>query len=103
ITLNKKGGFLVRLGEILKRAEFAEHVRTLNDSFIAGWKDAFPTAEAPTWSLADIEYIAGDFQLTFRRNDHPQEGDTPDQVMFGATCIVIRWQKPLDEQFKALR
>jgi hypothetical protein len=103
ITLNKKGGFLLRLGELLATRELSEQARALNESFVAGWKDAFPTAEAPSWSLSDIEYIAGDFQLTFRRNEHPQENDHPDQVMFGATCAVIRWQKPLDGQIDALR
>jgi beta-lactamase regulating signal transducer with metallopeptidase domain len=102
ITFNKTGGFLLRVGEILKRAEFAGHIPALNAGFAAGWKDAFPEAEAPAWSLADIDYIAGDFKLTFRRNDHPKENDTPDQVMFGATCVVIRWQQPLGKSYDSL-
>jgi BlaR1 peptidase M56 len=100
----KDGGFVVRLGEILKRGGFAEQAGKLDASFAAFWKDAFPEApdvEAPAWSLQDIEYIAGDFFFGVKPRSSPTAKGS-NWVMFGAPSIVVRWHKPLNGQFKWL-
>jgi beta-lactamase regulating signal transducer with metallopeptidase domain len=98
----KNGGFLVRLGEILKRTGFVEQAGALDQSFAAFWKDAFPDAELPTWSFRDIDYVAGDFYFAVKPAKNPTEKYS-NQVMFGAPSVIVRWSKPLNRQFEWLR
>src|SRR5262245_17747592 len=69
----KNGGFVVRLGEILMRTGFIEQAGALDKSFVAFWKDTFPNGEEPTWSLRDVEYVAGDFDFAVRPAKNPTE------------------------------
>jgi beta-lactamase regulating signal transducer with metallopeptidase domain len=97
----KNGGFLVRLGEILKRTGFAEQAGAIDESFVAFWKDAFPDADEPSWSLRDIEYVAGDFLFAVKPAKNPMEKYS-NQIMFGAPTVIVRWSKPLNGQFEWL-
>jgi beta-lactamase regulating signal transducer with metallopeptidase domain len=97
----KSGGFLVRLGEILKRSGFAEQVTALDNAFVEFWKDAFPAAEPLNWPLEEIDYIAGDFFFNVRTDPKPTS-EHSNQVVFGAPSFVVRWQRPLHGQFESL-
>lgn len=103
LAMGESGGFLIRLGEILGRADFDEPSRALDEWFRAGWLDAFPAADPPAWSLREIEHVAGDFQLTIKRLDQPSEQGKSNAVMFGFSWLSVRWQKPLARQFEEFR
>jgi beta-lactamase regulating signal transducer with metallopeptidase domain len=103
VAMSGRGGFIVRLGEVLGRSDLGTPTRELNESFLAGWKAVFPTAAPPAWPLQDIEYIAGDFQLTVKRMAQPTDEQHPNAVMFGAECVVIHWKQPLNGQWETLQ
>ncbi len=96
------GGFVVRLGEILKRVGFAEQAGELDTLFAEFWKSAFPNVDGPTWTLRDIEYVAGDFFFAVKPAKNPTENYS-NQILFGAPAVVIRWSKPLNGQLEWLR
>jgi beta-lactamase regulating signal transducer with metallopeptidase domain len=100
IDTTNSGGFALRLGEMLSRAG-TEYTRELNEWFAAGWKDALPMAEPANWRLQDIELIAGDFSLIVKPASQPTQ-EYSNTVMFGASCVMIRWTKALEGQFVSL-
>jgi beta-lactamase regulating signal transducer with metallopeptidase domain len=105
LAFGKQGGFLVRLGEILNQPRFAEAAREHDELLAKYWKDAFPGAEAPPYSLKDINYIAGDFTL-WARYVPPPEGEQnphPRQVLFGSQCGTIHFRRPVQEIFAWLK
>jgi beta-lactamase regulating signal transducer with metallopeptidase domain len=101
ISGGANGGFFIRLRELSQHATFAELAHSLYVPFVAHWKDLFPTAEPPDWSMEEIEYVAGDLFFSVKPLSQPTE-DGSNQVMFGAHYVVVRWQKPLDGQFESL-
>jgi len=101
VAVRDSEGFIVRPGEILRRPELADQARALDELFAAGWKNAFPDGDVPTWSLQDIEYIAGDFRFAIKPMPQPTKSGS-NQVMFGSRWFVVRWQEPLNGQFESL-
>ena len=100
--VDESEGFIVRIGEILRRPELAEPARELQDGFAEGWRQAFPDGEVPVWSLQDIEYIAGDLRFIIKTLPQPTKDGHSNVMMFGSGWTVVCWQKPVDEQFDAL-
>jgi beta-lactamase regulating signal transducer with metallopeptidase domain len=101
VTRPEANGFVVRLGEILRRPEIAEQARELDNWFADHWQDSFAGGAVPAWSLADIDSIAGDFRLIVKPLPEPTENGS-NQVMFGANWITVRWQQPMVEQYESL-
>jgi hypothetical protein len=73
----------------------------LDQEFARHWSAAFPGADAPSWSLRDIELIAGDLFFGVKPLQNPT-GDGTNAVMFGAPFMVLRWRQPLAGQFAEL-
>lgn len=99
-SFGDSGALVIRLGEILERSDVAS--RAFDEWFNGAWKQAFPTSGPPTWSFADVEFIAGTPVLTWgKRLDEPNKDGTQHQFMIGANWVMFRWRKPVDELFEA--
>jgi beta-lactamase regulating signal transducer with metallopeptidase domain len=100
----ERGGAVIRLGEIFRQPRFAGLVSLADAAIAASWQETFAGAQAPEWSLANIEYVAGDFDFSARYQPEPRKPDqTAHQIMFGSSGCMIRWQKPVAPIFEALR
>jgi beta-lactamase regulating signal transducer with metallopeptidase domain len=85
-----KGLFVVRLGELARRAEFAPMLDLLTSSIAQTWPLDFGV-EAPALDLTAIEYVAGVPQLTVEPVDQSDDRDVNGRVMFGAGEWVVRF------------
>lgn len=102
LPLSKQGGFLLRLGEILKQPRFAGMAREQNETIVNFLNTFSADVEAPALALEDIDYIAGDFVLSAKFVPEPKEGRTPHEVMFGTSCVFVRWHTDVNALFEAL-
>jgi hypothetical protein len=105
MAFGEKGGFLIRLGEILQQPRFAGRAEQGDALLATYWKDMFPKAESLPFSLNDVETIMGDFQLMARYlvPMNEEQIEHPHQVMFGSLCGFVRFKKPVAEVFDWLK
>lgn len=85
-----KGLFVVRLGELARRAEFASFLELITPPFDQTWPLDFGVA-APALDLTAIEYVAGIPQMTVEPVDQGDDPDVKGRVMFEAGEWVVRF------------
>jgi beta-lactamase regulating signal transducer with metallopeptidase domain len=85
-----KGLFVVRLGELARRAETASFVELLSSSVAQTWPLDFGV-EAPALDLTAIEYVAGVPQLTVEPVEESDDPEVNGRVMFGAGEWIVRF------------
>jgi len=104
LAMGKRGAIVVRLGEILKQPRFAGVAREHNKTGILAemLNTFFPEVERSMFSLENIDWIACDFLLSARfvPDKHPEH---PHEVMFGTSCMFVRWNNDVGGIFDSLR
>ncbi len=98
LRANERGGFLIRVGDILRHPEMQPHVESLNESLVVLLRDLIgPMAD--DFDVREIEWMAGNLLFTVKGGEKPGVNG---RFILGSSGMIIRTAKARNWQDEIL-